>query len=117
MKKFAILMCAVLGMVKSSFSLVANVGSTSTVESVKAYDIDQYQQRFIGNYDAGVWISGDGSTDLDLYIYDGNGNLVCRSEASGDDEYCVWKPIWTGSFTIRIKNRGSVWNQYTIIIR
>lgn len=117
MKKLLILMGAIFGMSQNAFPLVSNVGSITSIQTVKAYDTDQYQERFVGSYDAGVWISGDGSTDLDLYIYDGNGNLVCRSEASGDDEFCIWKPIWTGNFTIRIKNRGSVWNQYSIILR
>ena len=67
---------------------------------------------------AKVSILGDGDTDLDLYIYDMNGNLI-TSNASFDDytkDYCScsWTPNWTGTFVIKVKNWGSVYNRYRI---
>lgn len=61
-----------------------------------------------------VIVNGDGDTDLDLYVYDENGNLMGKDIDYSD--YCVvsWTPRWTGPFTIKIKNRGSVYNRYKI---
>ncbi|GMO11583.1 MAG: hypothetical protein Ta2D_13740 [Rickettsiales bacterium] len=59
-------------------------------------------------------VSGDGDTDLDLYIYDANGNLIEYDENYSDDCYVSWVPKWTGSYTIRIVNRGRVYNRFII---
>lgn len=84
---------------------------------VEANSSIHYDYTFIGNQDALVTISGDGDTDLDLYIYDQNGNEVCRSTANGDDEYCAWNPRWTGAFRVKIKNYGNIYNRFNITIQ
>ena len=61
-----------------------------------------------------VAVVGDGDTDLDLYIYDSNGNLIEKDDDYTDTCYCSWTPKWTGAFTIKIKNRGGVCNYYTL---
>ena len=70
---------------------------------------------FTGGRYAEVAAVGDGDTDLDLYIYDGNGNLVCSDTDLSDRTYCGWTPRWTGAFTIKIVNRGRVYNRYTLV--
>ena len=57
---------------------------------------------------------GDGDTDLDLYVYDENGNLIDKDIDSTDTMLCMWTPKWTGEFIIKIKNLGSVRNYYTL---
>ena len=69
---------------------------------------------FRGGELAHVDIVGDGDTDLDVYIYDENGNLIDR-DTDYDDRPCVmWTPRWTGTFVIKIQNLGRVYNQYTV---
>ena len=63
---------------------------------------------------AEVIVIGDGDNDLDLYIYDGNGNLIASDTDYTDQCVCNWVPRWTGVFTIRILNRGSVYSNYAI---
>lgn len=63
---------------------------------------------------ARIWLVGDGDTDLDLYVYDQNGNRICASLGAWDREACAWTPRWTGPFTIRVRNLGGVWNAYTM---
>jgi len=58
---------------------------------------------------------GDGSTDLDLYIMDENGNLIPKDESAGDECYVLWKPYWTGTFYVTVLNRNTVWNQYALV--
>jgi len=74
-----------------------------------------YTVNFKGGERADVKVSGDGSSDLDLFVYDQNGNEVCRSRTYGDDEHCSFKPIWSGPFMIKIVNEGRYSNDYTII--
>lgn len=80
--------------------------------SVSAYSTATYRINFVGGERAVVAVVGDGDTDLDLYIYDSNGNLIASDTDYTDNCVCVWTPRWTGSFSIRIKNRGGVYNNY-----
>lgn len=73
-----------------------------------------YNVTFNGGEQADVAISGDGSSDLDLYVYDQNGNEVCHSTSYGDDEHCVFYPRWTGPFLIKVVNEGSYGNYFSI---
>ena len=98
-------------------ALVAGIGMTSGTTSVKSHASDSYDYNFVGGYPASAGISGDGDTDLDLYVYDQYGNLACSSTEDEDTEVCSWTPKWTGSFRIVVKNRGSVYNKYFIILR
>jgi hypothetical protein len=73
-----------------------------------------YSVVFSGGQLAEAGIAGDGSSDLDLLIYDDNDHLVCRSTGSSDREYCRWWPRWTGTFRIEIQNLGTVANLYRV---
>lgn len=74
-----------------------------------------YTASFVANQLAEVIVSGDGDTDLDLYVYDSNGNLVGSATDYSDDCYVPWVPAWTGRYTIRIVNRGPVYNRFVIL--
>lgn len=90
----------------------AIVGPYTVYDRVLAHSTDTWTCTFRGGESARVVVEGDGDTDLDLYIYDENGNLV-DSDTDRTD-YCIgtWTPRWTGKFTIKIKNLGSVYNRY-----
>lgn len=75
---------------------------------------DSYRVVFRGGEPARVTVSGDGDSDLDLFVYDEHGNQICRDDDASDDMYCAWTPRYTGSFTIRVRNLG-VANQYRIV--
>jgi hypothetical protein len=89
---------------------------SETKECVLAHSTDTYRVTFKAGVEAMVLVSGDGDTDLDLYIYDENGNLIDSDTDSMDTMICTWTPKWTGKFTIKIKNLGSVRNYYTMWI-
>jgi len=65
---------------------------------------------FAGGEIATVAVVGDGDTDLDLYVYNENGNLVGKDDGPKDDCIVTWTPRWTGRFTIKVVNRGNVYN-------
>ncbi len=90
-------------------------GPKYTQTYVYAYATDSYTVRFYRNQLAEVAISGDGDTDLDLYIYDENGNLIDSDVDYSDDCYVRCTPKWTGRFYIKVVNRGPVRNYYTLV--
>lgn len=89
-------------------------GPRRNTTSVLAKSTDTYNIRFRGLESAVVVLRGDGDTDLDLYVYDENGNLVARDDDYSDGCVAAWTPLYSGVFTIRVKNRGSVYNRYTL---
>jgi len=83
-------------------------------DTVQPAATDIYSVVFSGGQLAEAGIAGDGSSDLDLLVYDENDHLVCRSTGSSDREYCRWWPRWTGPFRIEIQNLGTAANLYRI---
>ncbi|MDX1948011.1 MAG: hypothetical protein SFU86_21610 [Pirellulaceae bacterium] len=59
-------------------------------------------------------LSGDGDSDLDLYIYDENGNLIGSDTGYSDEARVAIRPYWTGHFTIRVVNRGGILNNFRV---
>lgn len=64
---------------------------------------------------AEILVSGDGDTDLDLYVYDENGNYITSDADYTDDCYVRFYPAWTGQFRLKIVNRGGIYNNYVIL--
>jgi hypothetical protein len=89
-------------------------GAKHDVHRVNARSTDVFRVNFRGGESAAVIISGDGDTDLDLYVYDENGNLIGSDTDSSDDCVVRFAPKWTGMFRIEVRNLGSVYNQYQI---
>ncbi len=87
-------------------------GRSRTV--VRSRGADVFRVDFRGGEVAAVRIVGDGDSDLDLEIYDENGNRLCNANGPSDLETCLWTPRWTGPFRIRVVNLG-VANSYVIV--
>jgi hypothetical protein len=83
-------------------------------DTVQPGATDVYNVVFNAGQLAEAGIAGDGESDLDLFVYDENDHLVCRSTASTDREYCRWWPRWTGPFRIEIQNLGAAANLYRL---
>ncbi len=90
-------------------------GPSETWEKVAAGGTYTYRISFIADYLAEILVSGDGDTDLDLYVYDSNGNLIASDTDYTDDCYVSWVPRWTGNFIVKIVNRGRVYNRYVML--
>ncbi len=82
--------------------------------AVYANGRDSYNISFSGGRFAEIAIVGDGDTDLDLYVYDANGNLVAKDDTYSGHCYVSFYPSYTSTFRVRVVNRGSVYNNYCI---
>ena len=90
--------------------------SIDLYDKVLAGYTDTWTYTFRANSEARVTVEGDGDTDLDLYIYDENNNLITKDDDNIDYCICTWTPKWTGTFKIKIVNRGNVYNRYRLMI-
>jgi len=76
---------------------------------------DEYTAVFMGNELAEVAVIGDGSADLDLYIYDMNNNLITSDIRSLTEAYCAFVPYFTTTFRIVVKNVSSTYSSEYVI--
>lgn len=91
-------------------------GPAADIKRVEARSRHVYRERFRGEQLARVVIIGDGDTDLDLFVYDANGNLIRSDIRVTDFVHVEWTPRWTGEFRIEVVNHGNVWNRYVIVM-
>ena len=107
----------VLAMV-GSFSIPALATAVEGARSgrfrIKAGETHTFRAAFYGGELASVLVLGDGDTDLDVYVYDAAGKPVAVDDDYTDACFVEWKPRWTGTFTIKVVNRGRVYNDYSI---
>ena len=121
-KKYAGKDKTVLALAKKVEEEIASSGSTRGAVGGPKYgegrvygkDYTDYTAKFWANELAEVIVIGDGDNDLDLYVYDSNGNLIASDTDYPDQCVCRWVPSWTGAFTIRIVNRGAIYSNYAI---
>ena len=81
---------------------------------VEAFSFDSWTVTANAGDMVTVVVRGDGDTDLDLFILDGFGRTVVSDQRSGD--YCMVTFTVTrgGTFPIRVRNYGGVYNEYVI---
>ncbi|HEX8564467.1 MAG TPA: hypothetical protein VF648_02275 [Pyrinomonadaceae bacterium] len=120
--KFFVVLALTSGL--PSFSLANTNSSVESVANTSAY-YNWYRLRanrvhthriFLNRGYAQIMISGDGDTDLDLYVYDGNGLLV-KADGYSDDEVVNLTIRYSGYFLVKVVNRGNVYNDYTLVVR
>jgi hypothetical protein len=86
------------------------------VRRCEAYSTVTYHERFYGGEWARVTITGDGDTDLDIFVYDMQGRLIVQGIGPTDRETVSWYVPGNRIQTYRIvvRNLGNVWNRYTL---
>jgi hypothetical protein len=85
-------------------------------ETVDSHDTDSYEGWFAAGEEAVAVVVGDGDTDLDVRVYDGKGRLVASDLGATDRCAVRWTPPRSGSYTVKVENRGVVCNRYTVAI-
>lgn len=64
-----------------------------------------------------VKLQGDGSTDLDLHVFDLGGRLVRSDRGPSDRAHLRWRCEYTGLYAVAIENLGFLPNLYSIEVR
>ena len=59
-------------------------------------------------------LHGDGDTDLDLQIFDGNGELVAEALSMDDHEYLLINTEPNEQYEIIVTNHGDVYNDFSL---
>lgn len=121
--KFFIALVILSGVPGLSFantnSLTESV-NTNAPANYNRYRVPAYSTHthriFLNRGYARIMISGDGDTDLDLYVLDGGGN-VFKSDSYGDDEVVNLNVYNGGYFTVQVVNRGKVYNDYVLVVQ
>ena len=87
----------------------SRVGGTRGVQGGARYNYDRvygrdnYTFRFVGRSLATVLVTGDGD-DIDLYVYDSNGNLIAYDDDRSTVCYVSWTPRQTANYRIVVEN-------------
>lgn len=89
-------------------------GAKVLTDRVYSHSNNVYYCDFRGGEFACVAVTGDHDTDLDLYIYDQNNNLIAYDEDYTDNCIVTFTPSWTGRFYMKVVNRGSVYNNFAL---
>jgi hypothetical protein len=113
MKKFLLV---VLGCLFCSGASEAGAvgGPVNKRDTVGPGETDQYTIVFQEAKPARISVSGDGSTDLDCFVYDSGDHLIESDTDSTDNCLLIFKPAWTGKFKLKIKNLGEKYNEYSL---
>jgi hypothetical protein len=68
-----------------------------------------------GTSHAEIAVIGDGDSNLDVSITDGNGNVFCHDVSWSDALYCDFTPAWDGYFYVTVQNMGAAQNSYHLV--
>lgn len=90
-------------------------GPVEHYDRISGQSYDLYTIGFKAEELAEIAIIGDGDTDLDLYVYDENGNLVESDTSYSGNCYVSFSPRWTGNFSVKVINRGNIYNDYVLL--
>src|SRR5262245_34054162 len=74
-----------------------------------------YQVAFAGGQLANIAAEGNGATDLDMFVYDQYGNQVFFDTRYGDFCEAHFWVSYPQVYTVRVVNRGSLWNVFSLV--
>ena len=81
--------------------------------SVAAYGSVTYRPILFSSDDEGiVKVTGDGSTMLDVAVYDERGNLIIHY--AGYSPWVSFRPYWAQGMVVKIRNLGGVPNSFSM---
>jgi hypothetical protein len=89
-------------------------GSAMHKDVVRKGYVDTYRECFDKDEVAVVTAVGDG--DIDIFVYDKTGNLLVHDVEADGTPACVWRPKYTGIYSIQIRNCAGKDIHYTIRI-
>jgi hypothetical protein len=95
-------------------AVTAQAATTIRVATLGPYGVHDYTRYCVTGELVTVVVSGNGLTDLDLYVYSPRNQIVARDDDASDDCVVQFLAPETGFYTIKVVNRGGWSNTYTI---
>jgi S1-C subfamily serine protease len=87
----------------------------TAIRRIAAKGEDSYEFTYQANAGkARVGLRGDGDTVLNLTVEDPTGAVVGSAKCQEELADVVWNPAATGSYKVRVKNNGGVYNKYVL---
>ena len=94
----------------------SSAGAVKYYDCIKAQGTHYKNVTLNGGENAFVCLYGDGSSDLDIYLYDENSHEIDQNTSAGDKCSFIIHANDTIIMNIKIVNRGHVENSYTLIV-
>lgn len=88
------------------------LGPHTHVDIIARNDTDEYVMIYEGLSPGRITLRGDGSSDLDCYLYEGD-RLAVKDDDATDTCFLSWFQVSSGKVRLRIKNRGAA-NRYRL---
>ena len=92
-------------------------GEVYSITTIRAGGTDSYPpMTYTGGEYADVYIEGaTSSADLNVFVRDAQGRLVCSDTDISAIAYCGWRPGKTEGFTVEVTNRSGTPTSYSLI--
>ncbi len=105
---------SVLALLSSAVLAGAVGGPRSATAIVFPERYFAHRVAFRGGEQATLIVRGDGSTDLDCYVFDSDGDLIAADDDATDHCIMRWYPYHTDVYTLKVVNRGQESNFYHV---
>lgn len=93
---------------------LVSAGVSTLRKLVRQLAADRADMTFRGETAAVVYVRAEGDANLDLYVYDEFNNLICADEHAGQEAQCRWRPRWTGTFLVDVRNHSDREVEYVL---
>lgn len=90
-------------------------GAVSAHSLLSSYESEIWNIPCYPGEEAAVEIIGDGSSNLDIFVYDGCNNLIVMDNNKSDRCSVTWVPEWKEKFQTEVVNMNDKSNKYIII--
>lgn len=91
-------------------------GPAFTIATIKTGGVNHHNDyQFEGKKYAEIYVEGSDEANLDIFVHDEKGKLMCSDTDMSNINYCGWTPDFSGLFKITIVNRGNIASQYFLI--
>lgn len=103
-----------LDLVHNSTSSYTNATQSSQYKRIEALETNTWNMSFTAGCEACIYVSGNGNSNLDMFVYDEDGELIGSDEGISDECIYSFSPLISMKIKIKVENRGEKDNNYTI---
>jgi hypothetical protein len=87
------------------------------IQMVPGNGTDVWTVNLVAGRPIQVLVTGDGDTDLDVFIENPFGIQVAADIGPTDNCFVRFTPLFNGKYTVKVKNLGRIANRYAMTIK